>query len=161
MEAPLACVRVQRAYNPLHTASSRLCCKTCCSWRARPTAAPRLGGRLAPLAVCLPTVVAEFGRLARRWRLADCAPPAPAACGAAGPAAGGLRPLEMFFPFDPYLLRRSAAVLDLKCVAAPPAGRAARVPAVPASRAARWALRGPARACFHIAPSCPLTYRCA
>ena len=73
--------------------------------------------RLAPLAVCLPTVVAEFGRLARRWRLADCPALAPAASGAAppGPVAGGLRPLEMFFPFDPYLLRRSAAVLDLKC----------------------------------------------
>ncbi|KAK9835138.1 hypothetical protein WJX81_000692 [Elliptochloris bilobata] len=75
-----------------------------------------LGHRLAPLAVCLPTVVAEFGRLARRWRLAECPVPAPETSGApaAATAAGGLRPLEMFFPFDPYLLRRSAAVLDLK-----------------------------------------------
>lgn len=78
--------------------------------------------------MCLPTVVSEFGRLARRWRLADCAALAPPAgrVAAAGPAAGGLRPLEMFFPFDPYLLRRSAAVLDLKRVPAlsslPPLG---------------------------------------
>ncbi len=110
-------------------------------------ACQRAGLRLAPLAVCLPTVVAEFGRLARRWRLADCAPPAPAAGGGAGPTAGGLRPLEMFFPFDPYLLRRSAAVLDLKCGAAPPAGRAARslclLPRCPV---------GAARACSCLLP---------
>ncbi len=125
---------------------------------ARPTGAPRLGPRLAPLAVCLPTVVAEFGRLARRWRLADGSPPAPAAGGGAGPAAGGLRPLEMFFPFDPYLLRRSAGVLDLKCGAAPPAGRAARslclLPRCPV---------GAARACscllpLHIIPSPKLLF---
>lgn len=70
--------------------------------------------RLAPLSACNATVVAEFSRLSGRLLLL---PPGAAGVAAALAAAGvnGRRPLEMFFPFDPYLLRRSAAVLDLKC----------------------------------------------
>ena len=62
--------------------------------------------RLAPLSVCLPTVVAEFSRLTQRLGLMEC--------GALLPQRSqplrAQRPLEMFFPFDPYLLRRSAQV---------------------------------------------------
>ncbi len=65
--------------------------------------------RLAPLAVCLPTVVAEFTRLAQRLELMDCAALLPGR----SEAARAQRPLEMFFPFDPFLLRHSARHLDL------------------------------------------------
>ncbi|KAK9901703.1 hypothetical protein WJX75_009400 [Coccomyxa subellipsoidea] len=65
--------------------------------------------RLAPLAVCLPTVVAEFTRLAQRLDLMDCAALLPGR----SEAAREQRPLEMFFPFDPFLLRHSARHLDL------------------------------------------------
>ncbi|GBF88999.1 hypothetical protein Rsub_01498 [Raphidocelis subcapitata] len=99
---------------------------------------PLLGHpRLAPLAVCLPSVSAEFVRQAAALGLADLAPLLAAAGAAAQPQpqpqpqAGGeqagaaaaaaaaplvrpaVRPLEMFFPFDPYLLRRSARYLSL------------------------------------------------
>ncbi len=63
--------------------------------------------RLAPLAVCLPTVVAEFTRLAQRLNLMDCTAQLPGRL----EAARAQRPLEMFFPFDPFLLRHSAQVL--------------------------------------------------
>ncbi len=62
--------------------------------------------RLAPLSVCLPTVVAEFSRLVARLGLMDCAQLLPQR----SQAMRAQRPLEMFFPFDPYLLRRSAQV---------------------------------------------------
>lgn len=39
---------------------------------------------------------------------------AAAALAAARAAGASARPLEMFFPFDPYLLRRSARLLDLE-----------------------------------------------
>ncbi|CAL8468014.1 g7552 [Coccomyxa elongata] len=65
--------------------------------------------RLAPLAVCLPTVVAEFTRLAQRLNLMDCTALLPGRL----EAARAQRPLEMFFPFDPFLLRHSAQHLDL------------------------------------------------
>jgi len=84
---------------------------------------PLLQHRLAPLAVCLPSVSSEFARQAAALQLADVAPLLPAAAGAQpGPGCVGVeggvvrapvRPLEMFFPFDPYLLRRSASLLDL------------------------------------------------
>lgn len=69
--------------------------------------------RLAPLSACNATVVAEFSRLSGRLLLL---PPGAAGVAAALAAAGvnGRRPLEMFFPFDPYLLRRSARFLDLE-----------------------------------------------
>lgn len=94
--------------------------------------------RLSPLAVCLPSVSAEFVRQAAALKLADLAPllqqlraaaPGPvqqqqggAADGSGGAAAAApaplvrpaVRPLEMFFPFDPYLLRRSSRFLDLE-----------------------------------------------
>lgn len=71
---------------------------------------------LDPLSSCARSVVVEFGRQAgalghpqlaaavRDWELRR---------GAAGAAGAPSRPLEVFFPFDPYLLRRSAAHLDL------------------------------------------------
>ena len=62
--------------------------------------------RLAPLSVCLPTVVAEFARLAQRLGLMECGALLPQRA----QAMRAQRPLEMFFPFDPYLLRRSAQV---------------------------------------------------
>jgi len=69
--------------------------------------------RLAPLSACNATVVAEFSRLSGRLLLL---PLGAAGVAAALAAAGvnGRRPLEMFFPFDPYLLRRSARFLDLE-----------------------------------------------
>lgn len=66
--------------------------------------------RLSPMAVCLPTVVAEFTRLTARLALTDCRALLPGGAD----AVRCQRPLEMFFPFDPYLLRRSAAYLDLR-----------------------------------------------
>jgi RNA polymerase I-specific transcription initiation factor RRN3 len=65
--------------------------------------------RLTPLALCLPSVSAEFARLTSRLGLMDCRPLL--AQQAAQPRP--LRPLEMFFPFDPYLLAGSARLLDL------------------------------------------------
>ena len=59
--------------------------------------------------MCLPTVVAEFSRLVARLGLMDCAGLLPQRSQAMRPQ----RPLEMFFPFDPYLLRRSAQVRPL------------------------------------------------
>ena len=56
--------------------------------------------------MCLPTVVAEFSRLVARLGLMDCAQLLPQR----SQAMRAQRPLEMFFPFDPYLLRRSAQV---------------------------------------------------
>ena len=107
----------------------------------RGAVAPLLAhARLQPLAVCLPSVSEEFVRQAAALRIADLSPlleaaraanaaagggaaaaarPQPAAGdGAAAPAPAPLvrpavRPLEMFFPFDPYLLRRSARLLSL------------------------------------------------
>ena len=61
------------------------------------------------MAICLPTVVAEFTKLTARLGLLDCKALLPGNA----EAAQWQRPLEMFFPFDPYLLRRSAAFLDL------------------------------------------------
>lgn len=62
------------------------------------------------MAVCLPTVVAEFAKLTAGLGLMECRTLLPATA----QAARCQRPLEMFFPFDPYLLRRSAAFLDLR-----------------------------------------------
>jgi len=62
------------------------------------------------MAVCLPTVVREFNRLMARLDLTDCRGLLPDNA----EAVRCQRPLEMFFPFDPYLLRRSASFLDLR-----------------------------------------------
>ena len=62
------------------------------------------------MAVCLPTVVAEFTKLMARLGLLDCQGLLPTN----KDAVRCQRPLEMFFPFDPYLLRRSASFLDLR-----------------------------------------------
>lgn len=59
--------------------------------------------------MCLPTVVAEFSRVSQRFDLMDCTPLLPGR----SEAARAQRPLEMFFPFDPFLLRHSARHLDL------------------------------------------------
>lgn len=65
--------------------------------------------RLAPMAICLPTVVTEFTKLTARLGLMNCQAHLPGNA----EASKSQRPLEMFFPFDPYLLRRSATFLDL------------------------------------------------
>ena len=49
------------------------------------------------MAVCLPTVVAEFTRLTTRLKLIDCRDFLPGGAD----AVRCQRPLEMFFPFDP------------------------------------------------------------
>lgn len=82
----------------------RCCGQRFCSDAMR-TESP-LACRLAPLSVCLPTVVAEFSRLAQRLGLMECGALLPQRA----QAMRAQRPLEMFFPFDPYLLRRSAQV---------------------------------------------------
>jgi RNA polymerase I specific transcription initiation factor RRN3 len=64
--------------------------------------------RLAPLSRCIPSVVTEFQRLTERLGLMDCAPLLPKES-----PARQQRPLEIFFPFDPYLLPTSARLLDL------------------------------------------------
>ena len=51
-------------------------------------------------------MVAEFSRLAQRLGLMECGALLPQRA----QAMRAQRPLEMFFPFDPYLLRRSAQV---------------------------------------------------
>jgi len=102
---------------------------------------PLLSHPLAPLAVCHQAVTAEFVRQALLLGLADAeweaaaldavsqhqaalaaAASAATAIVIGGDGAGGeggvmqprvLRPLEVFFPFDPYLLKRSARFLQL------------------------------------------------
>lgn len=102
---------------------------------------PLLSHPLAPLAVCHQAVTAEFVRQALLLGLADAeweaaaleavsqhqAALAAAASAASAIVIGGdgmggeggamqprvLRPLEVFFPFDPYLLKRSAKFLQL------------------------------------------------
>ncbi len=86
--------------------------------------------RFRPLAVCVPQVVKEFHQQSMRHGLMDWTslqpelellgifadPAAQAAAEAAAAAASTLaernqrkaRPLEMFFPFDPYLLPKCA-----------------------------------------------------
>ena len=66
--------------------------------------------RLSPLSICLPTVVAEFAKLTGHLGLLNCQAQLPDRA----ESAKSQRPLEMFFPFDPYLLRRSATFLDLQ-----------------------------------------------
>lgn len=65
--------------------------------------------RLSPLKVCAPSVAQQFMQQAQRLSLLDISTlhTAPASVHMQ------VRPLEMFFPFDPYLLRRSARFLDL------------------------------------------------
>eukprot|EP00884_Botryococcus_braunii_P013343 jgi/Botrbrau1/22009/Bobra.0024s0025.1 len=67
-----------------------------------------LGHRLAPLLRCNPSVTAEFAQLTGRLGLMDCGPLLPQEG-----SGRQQRPLEMFFPFDPYLLPASARLLDL------------------------------------------------
>ncbi|GFR40492.1 hypothetical protein Agub_g1060 [Astrephomene gubernaculifera] len=66
--------------------------------------------QLRPLGVCLPSVAAEFVHQASSLGLVDCRP----LLSQVEPATRSQRPLEMFFPFDPYLLRRSSRFLQLK-----------------------------------------------
>ncbi|KAG2436969.1 hypothetical protein HXX76_006484 [Chlamydomonas incerta] len=69
-----------------------------------------LNHRLQPLGVCLPSVAAEFVHQATSLGIVDCRP----LLSQVEPATRSQRPLEMFFPFDPYLLRRSSRFLQLK-----------------------------------------------
>ena len=73
---------------------------------------PILRSPLAPLQVCLPSVAGEFAKQVVDLGLEGWMPPPPAsyAEAAAGPARAR-RALEMFFPFDPYLLHRSIRFL--------------------------------------------------
>ena len=66
--------------------------------------------RLSPLATCLPTVAQEFQAQAAALRLLD---PSRFAGASPGVRIRAQRPLEMFFPFDPYLLCTSAGRLGL------------------------------------------------
>ncbi|GAX81547.1 hypothetical protein CEUSTIGMA_g8975.t1 [Chlamydomonas eustigma] len=66
---------------------------------------------LAPLSMCLPSVVAEFRHQALSLGLADATALQTAV---SQQVRTSHRPLEMFFPFDPYLLKRSSKVLHLK-----------------------------------------------
>lgn len=72
---------------------------------------PLLNHRLAPLRVCLPSVVAEFKHQAIALGLMDAAA---LTSSSEDINSRPQRPLEMFFPFDPYLLRRSSKHLRLK-----------------------------------------------
>ncbi|KAF5828417.1 RNA polymerase I-specific transcription initiation factor RRN3-domain-containing protein [Dunaliella salina] len=70
---------------------------------------PLLEHPLQPLNVCLPSVVAEFKHQVQAAGIADLShitPPDEVMRQAQ-------RPLEMFFPFDPYLLKRSSGALGL------------------------------------------------
>lgn len=73
---------------------------------------PILRSPLAPLQVCLPSVAGEFAKQVADLGLEGWMPPPPTsyAEAAAGPARSR-RALEMFFPFDPYLLHRSIRYL--------------------------------------------------
>lgn len=74
-----------------------------------------LGSRLAPFRLCARSVVAEFSRQAAQLHLLDCSGLPGADVAEEGSAAAREhRPLEMFFPFDPYLLHRSARFLNLQ-----------------------------------------------
>ncbi|DBB10726.1 hypothetical protein WJX82_002210 [Trebouxia sp. C0006] len=65
--------------------------------------------RLSPLTVCAPSVAHQFLQQAQRLSLLDCT----SLQTTVASAHMQVRPLEMFFPFDPYLLRRSARFLKL------------------------------------------------
>ncbi|GIL92468.1 hypothetical protein Vretimale_19352 [Volvox reticuliferus] len=69
-----------------------------------------LNHRLQPLNVCLPSVAAEFVHQAASFNVVDCRP----LLAQVELSTRFQRPLEMFFPFDPYLLRRSSRYLQLK-----------------------------------------------
>ena len=68
--------------------------------------------------MCAPVVVLEYASRARALRMPGrhAARTAAAANGfeAGVPQLGRRRPLDTFFPFDPYLLRRSSTHLDLR-----------------------------------------------
>lgn len=90
------------------------CCTCCCASmsnistsKTKPTTQV-LGSVLAPLHFCADSVVAEFTHQCRA--LGMPLPPEPPA----GAAPRERRPLELFFPFDPYLLRCSAQHLRLR-----------------------------------------------
>ncbi|PNH03401.1 RNA polymerase I-specific transcription initiation factor RRN3 [Tetrabaena socialis] len=69
-----------------------------------------LNHRLQPLGVCLPSVAAEFVHQAAALGIVDCR----SLLSQLEPSSRSQRPLEMFFPFDPYLLKRSSRYLQLK-----------------------------------------------
>jgi RNA polymerase I-specific transcription initiation factor RRN3 len=80
---------------------------------------PLFSHKLAPLAVCLPSVSVEFAKQAAALRLANLSHLLPASAAGSAPSSSAavrapVRPLEMFFPFDPYLLARSGRFLDLE-----------------------------------------------
>lgn len=66
-----------------------------------------LGSALAPLHFCADSVVAEYTHQCRVLGMPPPPPPPP-------DTPRERRPLELFFPFDPYLLRRSAQHLQLR-----------------------------------------------
>ena len=72
-----------------------------------------------PLRACAPAITLEYARRATAQRMPGRhAARVAAAANGVEPgmpnARGRRRPLDTFFPFDPYLLRRSAAQLELK-----------------------------------------------
>ena len=87
------------------------------------TAAPRLlNHALQPLRACAPAIAHEYARRARALRMPGRSAARAAAAALFGTvghngnlaAARQTRPLDTFFPFDPYLLRHSAAQLELR-----------------------------------------------
>mmetsp|Transcript_12145 Transcript_12145/g.44306 ORF Transcript_12145/g.44306 Transcript_12145/m.44306 type:complete len:719 (-) Transcript_12145:53-2209(-) len=63
-----------------------------------------IDSELAPLSVCLPSITAEFSAQTQRHGLCSC----PARVADQPDGRYRLRGLDMFFPFDPYLLRTSS-----------------------------------------------------
>ena len=71
---------------------------------------------LDPLSSCAKSVVIEFGRQAKTLghdEVAGIISDWETRCVVSENGARYSRPLEIFFPFDPYLLRRSATIMDL------------------------------------------------
>lgn len=70
---------------------------------------------LKPLSVVLPSVVEEFVKQADKAQLVDCrqwSHSRDAASSQAAGSFGGEGRLDMFFPFDPYLLRTSSRIIQ-------------------------------------------------
>ncbi|XP_068605977.1 eukaryotic peptide chain release factor GTP-binding subunit ERF3A-like [Brachionichthys hirsutus] len=78
--------------------------------------------QLNPLKVCLPSVASMFAAITRKYQVAFCYTiiernsrhRLPLVRGSAGGdcVAAGTNPLDSFFPFDPYLLKRSGRLIE-------------------------------------------------
>ncbi|XP_056461064.1 RNA polymerase I-specific transcription initiation factor RRN3 [Gadus chalcogrammus] len=78
--------------------------------------------QLNPLNVCLPAVINLFAAFTRKYQVAFCYTvieknnrqmlPVVRSSNAGGSVATNTNPLDSFFPFDPYLLKRSSSVIQ-------------------------------------------------